>query len=551
MPLTINFDEKKKYSTAGIDNMDSSPNMNAPSTSSTGQPITTTSSSTATGQGGTSLKVALKFLVSNGVAGSIIGRAGSTISELQTLSGCRIKLSQAGEYFPGTNERVCLIQGNADLVKRGLDLILHRFIFINDDEEQAITGSIPGNAQDSESSEEEDDEEQAVTGTAQESSHHDSINYHLRILIPSSACGLLIGRSGRHIKSISTASQTRVQLGQKEDVSSVATSERIFSVSGGKENVAQCVDILLDCIEKEIEEIGGVEENSVWRYVNMTTSYSKASIAATSAGRRGSGSFGGQVIVPRERDRDTHTSEKVEVHHGSGLLNSNSPRQVVIGGQLSSSVPQPFTANANTRESSPASSSQQQQSSRPNSQSTGAVDFTALPTSAASTASIVHAAAQVQLSTTPQLFKVEETVQQSTDNSNNTTSSNTDSHSITVAIPDPLIGSIIGHNGSTLTQLQLCSQTRIQISQRGEHMPGTNNRIVKIIGNKKENCDAAQFWIGQRIVMAQGGLDSGGGGKGHRRRHQGRGGGGGGNNNRGGGGRTRRDRDIDTEDNNN
>merc|ERR1712071_622756 len=149
-------------------------------------------------------------------------------------------------------------------------------------------------------------------------------------------------------------------------------------------------------------------------------------------------------------------------------------------------------------------------------------DFTSLPTSPASAASIAHAASQVQRSTTAQLFKVEESTQATESNSSDTP------HTITLAIPDPLIGSIIGHNGSTLTQLQLCSQTRIQISQRGEHVPGTNNRIVKIIGNAKENCDAAQFWIGQRIVMAQEGLDSSGigrGGSSQRRRYQGRGGG--------------------------
>ena len=70
---------------------------------------------------------AVKLLVSNNVAGSIIGRAGQTISELQTESCARIKLSQTGDYYPGTQDRVCLVQGQPDNVKLAVRLLLERF----------------------------------------------------------------------------------------------------------------------------------------------------------------------------------------------------------------------------------------------------------------------------------------------------------------------------------------------------------------------------------------------------------------------------------------
>jgi RNA-binding protein Nova len=41
-------------------------------------------------------------MVSNKDAGTIIGRGGSTIATLQKMSGARIKVSNANEYFPGT-----------------------------------------------------------------------------------------------------------------------------------------------------------------------------------------------------------------------------------------------------------------------------------------------------------------------------------------------------------------------------------------------------------------------------------------------------------------
>jgi len=439
--------------------------------------------------------IALKILVSNGIAGSIIGRAGSTISELQSLSGSRIKLSQAGECFPGTNERVCLVQGDVKRMKAGIDLILQRFILANaDDDENDGTGT------DSDKSNRVDESESDV-----------SQRFQLKVLIPSSACGLLIGRNGRHIKSLGTTSQTRIQLGQKEEISSITTAERIFSIQGGKENILQCMELVISCIEKEMEEVGGIEENSVWRYVNMTTGYSKAVSGAAK-----NSTFSGRVILPRETPDKRLDRTLIQQHQGSGLL-SASPGQVV-GGQITTSNPQVIVGNTAGVLNPNASTGPLQQG-----RGSGVIDFASLPTSPASAASISHAASQVQMSSTMQLFKVEESPQ-ATENSSPTDAP----HTVTLAIPDPLIGSIIGHNGSTLTQLQLCSQTRIQISQRGEHVPGTNQRLVRITGNTKENCDAAQFWIGQRMTMAQSSMDTGGRGTGgQRRRHQNRGGRGG------------------------
>lgn len=424
-------------------------------------------------------KIALKILVSNGIAGSIIGRAGSTISELQSLSGSRIKLSQAGECFPGTNERVCLIQGEVERMKAGIHLILQRFILANDSDDE---------------NDNDPDEGDEADGLDEE--HRISTSFHLKVLIPSSACGMLIGRNGRHIKSIGTNSQTKIQLGQKEEISSITTGERIFSIQGGKENVLHCVNLLIECIEKEIEEVAGAEENSVWRYVNMTTGYSKAV-----SGLGKNIPFGRNILpreVPDKRLDRALDRALIQQHQGSGLLNATASP-----GQLLPTNNQPLTLTPGVI----------------NPVSSGGIDFTSLPTSPASAASIAHAASQVQLSSTVQLFKVEESPQVSDANK-----SSEALHTVTLAIPDPLIGSIIGHNGSTLTQLQLCSQTRIQISQRGEHVPGTNQRLVRITGNTKENCDAAQFWIGQRMTMAQSNMDGAGRGPpGQRRRYQGRG----------------------------
>ncbi len=69
-------------------------------------------------------KVVAKFLVSNAAAGSIIGKAGASISELQSQSGARLQLSRPNEFFPGTTDRVVLASGTVNQVLTALHLVL-------------------------------------------------------------------------------------------------------------------------------------------------------------------------------------------------------------------------------------------------------------------------------------------------------------------------------------------------------------------------------------------------------------------------------------------
>ena len=50
----------------------------------------------------------IKLLCPQSVTGIIIGKGGSTLSSLTAASGAKIKLSQNGEYFPGTNDRILM-----------------------------------------------------------------------------------------------------------------------------------------------------------------------------------------------------------------------------------------------------------------------------------------------------------------------------------------------------------------------------------------------------------------------------------------------------------
>ena len=66
------------------------------------------------------------MLVPNGNAGTIIGKQGLTIGQIQTDSGARVKISQNREFFPGTSDRVVLIQGPVETLRAATTMILDR-----------------------------------------------------------------------------------------------------------------------------------------------------------------------------------------------------------------------------------------------------------------------------------------------------------------------------------------------------------------------------------------------------------------------------------------
>lgn len=65
----------------------------------------------------------LKMLVTDNIAGAIIGKNGKTIAEMQEECGARIKVSQSSDFYPGTSERTILITGPENNVLQAQELI--------------------------------------------------------------------------------------------------------------------------------------------------------------------------------------------------------------------------------------------------------------------------------------------------------------------------------------------------------------------------------------------------------------------------------------------
>eukprot|EP00270_Netrium_digitus_P004496 TRINITY_DN15630_c0_g2_i2.p1 TRINITY_DN15630_c0_g2~~TRINITY_DN15630_c0_g2_i2.p1 ORF type:complete len:170 (-),score=13.65 TRINITY_DN15630_c0_g2_i2:115-624(-) len=114
----------------------------------------------------------LRFLVPNHIAGCIIGKGGSTITEIQQSAGVRMQLSRQNETFPGTGDRVISVSGTVSAILTALHLILTK-----------ISEDFPGRKGNPES---------YATLPAPE----------LKIVIPHKTCGAIIGKGGATVQLV-------------------------------------------------------------------------------------------------------------------------------------------------------------------------------------------------------------------------------------------------------------------------------------------------------------------------------------------------------------
>lgn len=472
---------------------------------------------------------AIKLLVSNNVAGSIIGRSGQTISELQTQSSARIKLSQTGDFYPGTQDRVCLVQGQMENVKVAVQLLLERLHML---QEQQHSQHL---AWQSKPEEDVSAAASAAAGTPLASPPTD-FDFVVRILVPSSCCGMIIGKAGANIKHMEESSGvSSVRLSPKEGADPANPTAAI--VSGTAERVVTLTGSTVDCCAKCIFIVlhGMAANQEISRYTNMTTSYSRLIIPGAytpmaQAGRPilvvpaptaewdAQGHYGQFAAKRSTSQPDLAQMATMEVQRVPPQMPPGSPS----GGASSPAIAPPRDpmqqfSPAYHDDGSPPFSTEMGPSMIPLLPMTtrgppstlGGAPMYLLP--AHSNTPLDHISASTSA---PDLLALQ--FQDSVRISNPPpTSAPVDySHfapqlpqptppgfTAQVLVPDTLVGSILGRGGRALNDLQIHSNTRIRISQRGEYVPGTRNRIVMIRGPTAQSVTLAQYLMSQRMVL--------------------------------------------------
>lgn len=461
------------------------------------------------------LLVALKILVSNSASGLIIGRSGSTISALQAKSMTRIKLSQGGDYYPGTSDRVCLIQGSLPNVSSAVEMVLAKLNKLQSF--QNPSDSVP-------------DETASST------------SFIVRLLVPSTCCGMIIGRGGSNIKSLKEKSEvTYIQLSPKEH-EIMHTSERIMTITGP--NSASCVN----CVRIIVNDM--TQNPEISRYINMTTSYPKHLVTAPSPSSYAVATTPGVFL-----EHDPYQLQVI----GQPQVFESPPRysvaeqQFIPGGQFSPSAPvpglqfppeqhicllspqhqgsptnydaigqdmslpmigdpstmiqsQPYGMASPPRNADlsagPSSSSYPQYHP---SQVSQTMQFWSPDASTGLPGRNILSSGSGNLSSVDQLtqsFQTQATIQSHPSHSSLQHLAGPQPVTAQLGVPDTRIGSILGRGGKTLTEIQTRSHTKIRISQRGEFYSGTQNRIVYITGNTTQDVDHARQLVHERLASS-------------------------------------------------
>jgi KH domain len=221
---------------------------------------------------------------------------GQSISELQVESQTRIKISQSSDYYPGTQDRVCLIQATSmSHVKHAVRLIIQRCYHIQQTERSqqqqsqlgAMTtfGGTMMQAAVSSFSASVPVTDGQVGSMPVGGMGGDGFDFIIRLLVPVTCCGMIIGKSGSNIKYMEeSCGVVSVRLTSKDDIVPqvtynnsggmtttgyttvmIPTNERIITITSMTvEQCVQCIYMVLDSM---------MAHPDISQYVNMTTSY--------------------------------------------------------------------------------------------------------------------------------------------------------------------------------------------------------------------------------------------------------------------------------------
>ncbi|XP_034776664.1 poly(rC)-binding protein 3-like isoform X5 [Acipenser ruthenus] len=153
-------------------------------------------------EGGLNVTLTIRLLMHGKEVGSIIGKKGETVKKMREESGARINISEGS-----CPERIVTITGPTDAIFKAFSMIALKF-------EEDINASMTNSTVTS---------KPPVT---------------LRLVVPGSQCGSLIGKGGSKIKEIRETTGAQVQVAGDMLPNS---TERAVTISGTPDAIIQCV----------------------------------------------------------------------------------------------------------------------------------------------------------------------------------------------------------------------------------------------------------------------------------------------------------------------
>ncbi|XP_059020953.1 poly(rC)-binding protein 3 isoform X11 [Mustela lutreola] len=153
-------------------------------------------------EGGLNVTLTIRLLMHGKEVGSIIGKKGETVKKMREESGARINISEGN-----CPERIVTITGPTDAIFKAFAMIAYKF-------------------------------EEDIINSMSNSPATSKPPMTLRLVVPASQCGSLIGKGGSKIKEIRESTGAQVQVAGDMLPNS---TERAVTISGTPDAIIQCV----------------------------------------------------------------------------------------------------------------------------------------------------------------------------------------------------------------------------------------------------------------------------------------------------------------------
>ncbi|KAM4019727.1 RNA-binding protein Nova-2-like isoform 1-T1 [Anomaloglossus baeobatrachus] len=405
------------------------PQMETEASDSRKRPLETPTEASSTKRSNTAAddsELFLKVLIPSYAAGSIIGKGGQTIVQLQRETGATIKLSKSKDFYPGTTERVCLVQGTAEAL-----MSVHNFI-------AEKVREVPQGATKS---------DLGVLIPAQNNISAERAK-QAKLIVPNTTAGLIIGKGGSTVRSIMEESGAWVQLSQKPAGPNL--QERVVTVSGEPNQVQRAIRSI----------IHKAREDPPQGTAHLNISYINSQGPVANSNPTGSPYAGGSA-EPTISPFPTAPPAPPAISGGDLLAISTALNTLASYGYSTGLGFNPLVGGVHPAAVSLLTS------------------YTGEPTPA--------------LGLGGGGILMDKLAAESV----------TGKETLEMAVPETLVGAILGKGGKTLVEYQELTGARIQISKKGEFVPGTRSRKVTITGPPGAT-QAAQYLIGQRVAYEQG-----------------------------------------------
>lgn len=321
-----------------------------------------------------------KILIPKASTGVVIGKKGANITSISTESGAKVRLSQNAEFYPGTEDRVLILEGGHDAINAAVAKTLRLML-----EDPTIPDS-----------------------TTRQTS--------VRALVPVPAGGAIIGKGGSVVKQLNELTGARTSVSPLDAVSQV-TTERIVTISGNMASIEAVFQRLITLSYRDTEQWNWTNRSSRYTYDRAPARGMALAAATGSYPPPSMGGHGGP-------------------HGMYGGPPSSSPMMGGMGGRGPPPSPSPYSPYG-----APAA---------PPSSGYGAPP----PYYGAPAPAAYGGGGYPAMDVTSSKMEVDDTY----------------------------IGRLVGKGGSVLAEIIASTKAQIKISQKGEYVAGTNYRIVTVTG---------------------------------------------------------------------